>query len=131
MNEKNNRNFIIAVVILSALFTISAGFNIGLGRSIQDNQRLRNQQRGLEATIARLETEQRADREIIRELRSLNREASGIVRGIINTVEANGASLSAANKILRQVIVALQRLDLLYGRDRGSGSDGLDTLGSE
>jgi len=129
MNEKNNRNLIITVVVLSVVLTISVGLNIGFGRSVPDNQRIREQYRELETTVARLETEQLADRETIRELRSLNNEAKGIINGIIGTVETTGTNLSTANKILRQVIASLQSLDLLYSRDRSSGNNGLDTLG--
>lgn len=131
MNEKNNRNFIITIVILSVLLTVSVGFNFGLGRSVQDNQRLREKQRELETTVTRLEAEQYADRETIRELRKLASEAKGIISGIIVTVEANGANLSTANKILRQVIAALQNLELLYGRDNGGGGNGLDSMVGE
>jgi len=129
MNEKINRNYIITVFILSVILTISVGFNIGLGRRGTDNQRIREQYRELEITVAKLEDEQRTDREIIRELRSLNGEAKGIISVIIGTVETTGTSLSTANKILRSVISALQSLDLLYGGDNGGGGDGLDTLG--
>jgi len=129
MNEKNNRSYIIVIVILSVISTISVGFNIGLRRGISNNQRLRDQQRELENTITRLETEQLSNRETIRELRSLNREAKGIISDIINSTETTGSSLATANKILRSVISSLQSLNLLYSRDRGSGNNGLDTLG--
>jgi len=131
MNEKNNRNFIITIIVLSALLSVSIGFNIGLGRSVSDDQRIREQYGELKATVARLEAERDAEREITRELRSLNSEAKGIINGIFRTVETTGINLSTANKIIRQVIIALQNLELLYSRDRGSGGDGLDTLGGE
>jgi len=129
MNEKDNRNFIITIVILSVMLSVSVGFNIGLGRGVPDNQRIREQHREYKATITRLETEQLADRETIRRLRNLNREAKGIISDLIGTVETTGTNLSAANKILRQVIVSLQSLELLYRRDRGGGGDGVDTVG--
>jgi len=129
MNEKGSRSYIIAVVILSAVLAVSIWNNIGLGRSVANNQRIREQYRELEATVARLEAEQLADRETIRELRSLNSEAKGIINDLIGTVETTGTNLSAANKILRRVIIALQNLELLYNRDRGGGDNGLDTVG--
>jgi len=131
VDEKNNLGFIITVVILSVALTISVGFNIGLGRSVSDNQRIGEQCRRLETTVEQLTVERDAERETVRELRDLHREARGIIDGIIGTVETTGTSLAAANKILRNVISALQSLELLYGRDRSSGGDGLDTVGSE
>jgi len=129
MNEKNNRFYIIAIVILFVILTISVGFNIGLGRSIPDNQRLRDQQRELERTVEQLVIERDKERETVGELRNLNREARGIISGVIETVETNGTNISNANKILRQVISALQSLDLLYRRDNVGWNNGVDTLG--
>jgi len=128
VNEKNNRNFIITIVILSALFTISAGFNFGLGRCIPDNQRLREQQRELKRTVEQLTVERDAERETVRELRRLHIEAKGIIDDIIGSTETTGSSLATANKILRQVIISLQSLDLLYSRDRDSGNNGLGNV---
>jgi len=129
MNEKINRNLIITVVILSVVLTVSVGFNIGLGGCFTDNRRLGEQQRELERTVERLTTERDREREMVGELRNLDREARGIIGGIIETIETNGTNLSAANKILRQVITALQSLDLLYRGDNRGGGNGLDTLG--
>jgi len=129
MNEKTNRNLVITIIILSVILTISVGLNIGLGRSVPDNQRLRDQQRELERAVEQLTLERDRERETVGELRNLNREARGIINGVIETVETNGASLSNANKILRSVITALQSLDLLYRGDNRGGDNGLDTLG--
>jgi uncharacterized coiled-coil DUF342 family protein len=126
--EKINRNSIIAVIVLSALFTISVGFNIGLGKCLSDNQRFNDRQREYETTIAELTGERDAEREINRELRSLSREARAVISDLIRTVETTGTGLSTANQILRTVINSLQNLDLLYSR---SGSNGLDTLVNE
>ena len=129
MNEKNNRNYLIAIIILSGLFAISIGFNIGLGRSVSDNHRLRDIQRELERTVAELTAERDAERAAIGELRNLNTEAAAIVSEALQTNAAAGASLARANEILRTVITALQNLDLLYSGGDGSGADGVDPLG--
>jgi len=129
MNEKTNRNLIVAVVILSVMLAVSVGLNIGFGRGISDNQRIKEQYRELEKTVGELARERDIEREAARELRNLNSEAKGIIVGIIKTVETTGTSLSTANKILRQVIAALQNLELLYGGDRGGGNNGVDSLG--
>jgi hypothetical protein len=131
MNEKDNCNFIIAIVILSVVLTISIGLNIGFGKSVADNNGFREQQRRYEETIKRLEAEQNTDREAIRELRNLNREAEGIIEGIIRGTETAGTNLTAANKILRYVIDSLQSLNLLYSRNRSSWVDGVDSLVGE
>jgi len=131
MNEKDNRNFIVAIVVLSVICTISIGFNIRFGRSVADNQRIREQQQNLERTVEQLTVERDTANETIRELGRLKQEARRIIDGIIGTTETAGTSLATANKILRHVIVSLQSLELLYGGDRGSGNDGVDSLGGD
>jgi uncharacterized coiled-coil DUF342 family protein len=126
--EKINRNGIIAFIVLSTLFAISVGFNIGLRKCLSDNQRFNDRQREYETTIAELTGERDAEREINRELRNLSREARAVISDLIGTVETTGTGLSTANQILRTVINSLQNLDLLYSR---SGSNGLDTLVNE
>jgi hypothetical protein len=114
--EKINRSIVIVFIILSALFAISVGFNIGLGKRLSDNQRLIYRQREYETTIARLTAERDTEREINREFRKLSREARGVISDLIGTVETSGSGLSTANQILRTVINSLQNLDLLYNR---------------
>ena len=131
MNEKTNRDFIIAVIILSAVLAVSVGFNIGLGRGVADNQRLRDLQRESERTIANLADDNKHAERRAAAAERLNREAAAIVTDALGTNAATGASLARANEILRSVIAALQNLDLLYGRDNGTGGSGMDTLGGE
>ena len=127
--QKTNRGFIIAVIIMAALLAVSVGYNIRLGRGVADNQRLRDLQRESERTIIELAAERDAERSAVAELRNLNSEAAAIIANALDTVTATGQSLARANEILRQVIAALQSLDLLYRRGDGSGGGRLDTVG--
>jgi len=129
MNEKNNRNYIITIVILSVILTISIGFNFGFGRSVADNQRLRNLQLESERTIAELTAERDNERAAATELRNLGTEARGIISDALTTNAPTASNLARANELIRSTITALQALELLYSRDYGGRDNGLDTLG--
>ena len=131
MNEKNCRSIIAVIVILAALLAISIGLNIGLGRGFANNQRLRELQRESERTIIELTEYNKHAEQRATAAERLNREAAVIVTDALGTNAATSQSLARANEILRQVIVALQSLDLLYSGGDGGGGNRLDTMGSE
>lgn len=132
MNEKQaNRNYIIAVIILSALLAVSVGCNIGLGRGVADNQRLRDSQRELERTVTQLTAERDTERAAADSLRELSGEARNIISTALDTTVSTGTDLARANALLRSAISALQSLELLYGRDSGGRGNGLDFVSGE
>ena len=129
MNEKSYRNYLVIIIVLSVVLTVSVGFNFRFRGSVADNNRLGEIQRELERTIVELTeqadgTEQRATA-----AERINREAAAIVTDALTANEPTGASLARANEILRSVISALQNLDLLYRGSNGGGDNGMDTLG--
>lgn len=129
MNEKNNSRFIIAIIILSVVLSVSIGFNIGLGRSYSDNQQLRENERKLNITIEQLTAEREYERNKTAELRELNREANDIIRQALDTAAGNIPNYARANEIIRSVIEALHNLEVLYNRGNGSRDNRMDTLG--
>ena len=131
MNEKNNSLFIVTVIILSIVLTVSIGLNIGFGRSYSDNKQLRNKQRELDITIEQLTAERERERTAAAQLRNLNREANDIIRQALDTAAGNVPNYARANEIIRAVIAALQNLEVLYNHSDGSGDYRMDTMGRE
>ena len=122
----------IFIIIIGAIILIaSIGLNIGLGRGVADNIQLRENQRESERIIAELEDSNRRAEQRASTAERLNREAAVIVTDALDTNAATGSNLSRANEILRQVITALQNLDLLYSGSICYRDNGMDTMGGK
>ena len=128
---QNNRCLFVTIIILSVILAVSVGCNIRFGRSVADNNRLRELQLESERTIAELTDDNRRAEKRATTAERLNREAAVIVADALHTNAPTGANLARANEIVRSVITTLQNLELLYRGSNGCGDNGLDTLGGE